>query len=301
MVFRTLLIAITVFGFLFSGCGKKPKQAQSQGQNVQIPTVATTPAADTASKKDSMDVFNEFYKDSKGAGAKSKKISKTFSVSTPATPESYTPEFSENGRYVVQIAASSSQAAADELTASIKGKGYPAYVTEVQNPTTTLQGTYYRVRIGAFARLADAKAFGENILRQANYDYWVDLKSNEGMGYGTQNNTGSYPSSGTSITPTYTPPSSEPAATPAPAYTPTEQNLNTTSPSPSPSTSPSPGAPGSTSGTGSNWSTGTSSLPSTETPSTQPAAASPAPSSGTTGGGAGTWGETGWKADSSSK
>ena len=234
MVFRTLLTAIAVFGLVFSGCGKKPKQAQDQ--NVQIPTVATTPAAaDTTVKKDSVDVFNEFYKDSKDQGAKSKKISKTFSVNTEnQTPESYTPEFSENGRYVVQIAASSSQAAADELTASIKGKGYPAYVTEVQNPTPVLQGTFYRVRIGGFTTMADAKSFGENILRPANYDYWVDLKSNEGISSGTYSapsSTTPYPSTEPTYTPAYTPSttSTEPAATPA--YTPAEQNWSTSSPS----------------------------------------------------------------------
>jgi hypothetical protein len=291
MTYRTLLTAIAVFGLVFSGCGKKPKQAQNQ--NVQIPTVATTPAADTAVKKDSVDVFNEFYKDSKEQGAKSKKISKTFSVNTEnQTPESYTPEFSESGRYVVQIAASSSQAAADELTASIKGKGYPAYVTEVQNPTPVLQGTYYRVRIGGFATMADAKSFGENILRPANYDYWVDLKSNEGMSsgnYTAPSSTTPYPSTEATYTPpAYTPSTSTEPAAATPAYTPTEQNWSSSTPAASPSTTTSTGTEATT---GSTWSTGSSTPPATEPPSTPPSSS----------GGTGTWGETGWKADSSSK
>lgn len=180
MIFRTLLMAMAVCGFLFSGCAKKPKQVQQQ--NVPIPTVPVTAAAPAApAKTDTGDVFKEFYKDSKG-----KKVNKTFSVNGSNTAESYTPAFSEDGRYVVQIAAASSSPAADELARAFKGKGYPAYVTEVQNPTPSLSGTYYRVRIGGFAMLADAKAFGENILRPANYDYWVDLKSNDAVGTGAR-------------------------------------------------------------------------------------------------------------------
>ena len=288
MILRTLLMAMAVCGFLFSGCVKKPKQVPQQ--NVQIPTVPVPAAAPaTPAKTDTGDVFNEFYKDSKG-----KTVDKTFSMKGSGTAESYTPEFSEDGRYVVQIAAGPSSGSADEMAGAFKGKGYPAYVAEVQNPTPELTGTYYRVRIGGFAMLADAKAFGENILRPANYDYWVDLKSNDAVGTGSSVSQTPY-SSGTS---SYTPSSSEPAT---PVYTPTttESNASTTpAATPSPgtttydwnapaATTPAPEPSATTPSTGSSWTTET---PSTTPPATPPA--TPAPSTDTS---TGSWGGTGWK------
>jgi hypothetical protein len=303
MTCRTILIALAVSGLVFAGCGKKPKQAQ-----VQTPA----PVAVTAPAKDTGDVFNEYYKDGRG---KDKKISKTFSMHAP---ESYSPQFSDNGTYVVQIAAASSRMNADELAVALKAKGYPAYVTEVQNPTPTLQGTYYRVRIGGFLAMSDARAFGENILRQANYDYWVDSKSNESIGYGTP----SIPSPstyGTSTTPAYTPTPTEtnygttsttatPAAAPA-TETSTSSWMNGSSTTTSSTTTTEP-APSSTSTTApaSSWSAGSSSTETTtpaaapaETSATTPAATpstttTPEPSTNT-----GTWGGTGWKDSTATK
>jgi hypothetical protein len=315
---RTLLITMAVCGLILSGCGKKPKQAQVQN----VPQIPEAPAVAAPAKTDTGDVFKEFSKKgSKEAEGKGNKKA--------IAPESYTPEFSENGRYVVQIAAASARTAADELAAAFKGKGYPAYVVEVQNPTPALQGTYYRVRIGGFTMLADAKAFGENILRLANYDYWVDLKSNEGMTYGSPvNQSTSTPYS----TPAPTPSSSyEPASTPVYTPTPTpststtpstETNWNAgsstpaatspgtagsslTTPAPAAGTTPEPAATTPATSTGSSWTTGSSSAPATatETPatttppaqsteSTQPAATTPPASSTDTS--KGSWGG-GWK------
>jgi hypothetical protein len=328
---RTLLIAMAVCGLVFSGCGKKPKQAQVQ--NVpQVPEPAAV-APSAPAKTDTGDVFKEFSKKgSKEAEGKGNKKA--------IAPESYTPEFSDNGRYVVQIAAASARTAADELAAAFKGKGYPAYVVEVQNPTPALQGTYYRVRIGGFAMLADAKAFGENILRQANYDYWVDLKSNEGMTYGNPLNQSTSAPYSTSTPSTFTPapapapastnePASTPVYTPTPASTPststppstsTETNWNasssapaatsspattsgssvTTPTTPAASTTPEPPATTPSTSTGSSWTSGSSSAPATEsqttpptqsTESTQPAATTPPASSTDT---SKSWGG-GWK------
>jgi cell division septation protein DedD len=89
------------------------------------------------------------------------------------------PAFKNNGAYVVQVATMVSRWLADELATELKEKGYPAYVSEVQNPREDLQGTYYRVRIGSFASVLEAKAFGDNVLIPASYTFWVDRKSND--------------------------------------------------------------------------------------------------------------------------
>jgi hypothetical protein len=275
MIFRTLLMAMAVCVLAFSGCVKKPKQIQ-QAQVPAMPAPAATPKVDTG------EVFNEYYKDSKG-----KKVGKTFSMNGKNTAESYTPEFSENGSYVVQIAAGPSSTGAEEMARSFKAKGYPAYVAEVQNPTPELSGTYYRVRIGGFSALADAKAFGENILRPANYDYWVDLKSNDAVGTGSGASTG-YSSGSSTYTPTpsYTPApaASEPVYTPStPAVTPdygATSSSSTTTPSSGTSTydwstpattTPAASEPpaATTPSTGSSWTTEPSTTPATTTPATE--------------------------------
>ncbi|MBN2187816.1 MAG: SPOR domain-containing protein [Chitinispirillaceae bacterium] len=276
MILRTLLVAIAVSGVAFYGCAKKPKQAQQA--NVQTTAIPEPAAAPSTPKVDTGEVFDEYYKDSKN-----KKVDRTFSMSAEAASESYTPSFTEGGRYVVQIAAGPSSSGAEELANAFRGKGYPAYVAEVQNPTPELSGTYYRVRIGGFDMLADAKAFGENILRPANYDYWVDLKANDAVGTGSGAGAAADYSSGSSTyTPSYTPAASEPAYTPSTPATTTDYST------------------GSSSGTTTSsydWSSTPSSEPSTTAPSTEPSwttetpAATP-PSADT---GTGSWGGSSWK------
>jgi hypothetical protein len=283
MLFRGLLMAMAVCGLVFSGCAKKPKQIQ-QAQATAMPEPAAAPKVDTG------EVFNEYYKDSKG-----NKVGKTFSMNAKNAAGSYTPEFSENGNYVVQIASGPSSSGAEEMANAFKGKGYPAYVAEVQNPTPELSGTYYRVRIGGFSMLADAKAFGENILRPANYDYWVDLKSNDAVGTGSGAGAAAGYSSGASSytpTPSYTPApaASEPVYTPsAPAATPdystTSSSTTTTTSSSGTSsydwgtpaaTTPTPAASepaATTPSTGSSW-TSTTETPAASTTETTPSTGS---------------------------
>jgi hypothetical protein len=278
MTFRTLLVAMAVCGLVFYGCAKKPKQIQQA-----VPALPEPAAAAAAPESDTGEVFNEYYKDSKN-----KKVGRTFSMNAEGSAESYTPSFSDNGRYVVQIGAGPSSSGAEELANAFRGKGYPAYVAEVQNPTPELSGTYYRIRIGGFDMLADAKAFGENILAPANYDYWVDLKSNDGVGTGSGAGAAADYSSGSSTysTPSYTPATTEPAYTPsAPAtttdYGATSSGTSTYDWSATPSTTtPSTESSTTTPSTGSSWTT--------ETPEATP----PATDTGT---GAGSWDGSSWK------
>jgi hypothetical protein len=212
---RTLLIGILGTLCILAGCAKKPKQPS--------PAVSVSSTTGQTARTDSGDIFNEFYNDS--AVDKAKTL-KTFSLhpSTPPAPGtaspanasgSYTPAFSDNGRYVVQVATMVSRWLADELATELKEKGYPSYVIEVQNPTQNLTGTYYRVRIGGFATRTDAQAFGENILVPARLSYWVDRKSNESSAPLESQLNQNFQSYGTS---TYTPPSSPSYAPPPSSY-----------------------------------------------------------------------------------
>ena len=99
------------------------------------------------------------------------------------SPSAEAAGFSERGSIVVQVSVFKIARQASNLVEKLAAQGYPAYVAEVENPTPEMSGTYHRVRIGRFQRIADAKAFGENTLRPAGYDYWVDNKKNDAVGF----------------------------------------------------------------------------------------------------------------------
>jgi hypothetical protein len=197
MTLRGLVIISGIFALVTVGCGKK--QSEPRPETVTPPSMA--------GQKDTTDVFEEFYSDTKEP---EKKVSPTFSMNEPA---SASPAFKNSGAYVVQVATMVSRWLADELATELKEKGYPAYVSEVQNPREDLQGTYYRVRIGTFASIAEARAFGENVLNPAKYNFWVDRKSNDNAPSGSRRTPVSY--SPTSAPATI--PVSAPVSTPAPA------------------------------------------------------------------------------------
>jgi hypothetical protein len=99
-----------------------------------------------------------------------------------AAPSAEAAGFSDRGSFVVQVNVFKSQRQAAALVEKLAAQGYPAYVAQVDDPTPDMPGTYHRVRIGRFRRIADAKAFGETALRPAGYDFWVDNKKNDQVG-----------------------------------------------------------------------------------------------------------------------
>ena len=250
---KTLLGLITVIALSLvlsislAGCAKK-KAAESKGTQTPQLSKETT---------DTSDVFMDFYsEDSAAKKAAANKGAKQETFSTASAPVSAA-EFSENGRYTVQVSCVRSQSFANSMVSKLKDKGYPAYVAEVQNPTPSLSGTFYRVRIGGYNAVSGAKSFGENTLIANGYEYWVDKKSNDNVGMeGYSLGSGS---AGSSAAGSYNTGGSTSSST--------ESSFSTT-----PSSGSSSFGSTSTSGT-----TGSSSFESSSTPSSSPA-------SGTTGG-----------------
>lgn len=111
---------------------------------------------------------------------------KTESVKPAPAPEpASTPSTSSvapvpDGAWVLQVGIHKTEEAAQAMAAKLKGKGFPAYVLNVATGGTGLSGSYYRVRVGAFATRDDALRYGENVLKPAGLkDFWADKKSNE--------------------------------------------------------------------------------------------------------------------------
>jgi hypothetical protein len=217
---KILCVGIMVVLALFLGCNKGKNSADKKFEIGK--TLSSSSTADTA------DIFKEFYSEDtakkspskKESGKTAKTIAKNETFSPASAASSSQAEFSENGRYVVQVSCVKSQRFAEKIVAGLKDKRYPAYVAEVQNPTPNLSGAYYRIRIGGFNGFSAAKAFGENTLTPNGYQYWVDKKSNDkvgmegyGLGTGPENGkaTSSYESAPASSSWSGSPASSSPS------------------------------------------------------------------------------------------
>jgi hypothetical protein len=166
------------------GCSKREK-TPAMKRSAEIPDISKT----APKNSDTTDIFKEFYSDdtaqknpAKKQNNKSVKAEPKNRTFSPATAGASAAEFSEKGRYVVQVSCVKSRAYAKKMAEGLKEKGYPAYVAEVENPTPSLSGDYYRVRIGGFLAYSAAKAFGENTLSQSGLQYWVDKKANDKVG-----------------------------------------------------------------------------------------------------------------------
>ena len=181
---KFLSVGILVILALFLGCSKGKNTAAKKTGGVPEISKTLSSTADTA------DIFKEFYSEDtakkspagKTTGKTRKTAGKNETFSPASAASASSADFSENGRYVVQVSCVKSQSFADKMAGGLKDKGYPAYVAEVQNPTPSLSGTFYRIRIGAFKVFSAAKAFGENTLSPNGFQYWVDKKSNDKVG-----------------------------------------------------------------------------------------------------------------------
>ena len=246
---KVLLIACISSGLIwFSACSKS--------ENEEISADEILNNSDSAKKADSI-----------LAAARAEKAKKAEKFAEPENLSSkkkgdanFAPAFSVGGRFVVQCNVFTSSKAAKRLAEKLTEKGYPAYVAEVENPKPELTGMYYRVRVGNFAGVSPARAFGENVLIAQGYEFWVDNKSNDNVGKGgmpsgggSMGGTSSYGSEPSSGSSSYTPPpaytpSPEPAPAPAPetstpAPAPAAPDYGSSAPAPAVTPEPAPAAP----------------------------------------------------------
>lgn len=174
-----LLITGVLATLIIGGCVQKKPQSRKN-------TTVTTKSLSKPVLKDTTDIFDEFYKDEAATKTPAEKSvgNETFST-MPSVKKSVSAQpgqFSEGGRYVLQVSTIKSKRLADRMATQLEGMGFPSYVCEVTDPTPDLPGTYYRVRVGGFTSIFSARSFGETTLRDAGYDFWVDNRSNDNIG-----------------------------------------------------------------------------------------------------------------------
>lgn len=192
-MFKYLLIACFAVSalFTFTACNKKkePPVVEKDLMPEEDLSLLDEPEFESVEEQD-INLEEEILDSNmdEGIAAKkpkveNKKSSMSFSSSSSSSSSSsYQPALSESGRYVIQVSVYKSMRLADKLKTKLEGMGYPAYVSEVENPAQNLGGSYYRVRVGRFATMNDARNFGENAISPLGHNFWVDLKSNDTRG-----------------------------------------------------------------------------------------------------------------------
>ncbi len=97
------------------------------------------------------------------------------------------------GAIVIQVSIQPSKSAANAILKKLEEKGIKGYLAQVENPGE-LEGTYYRVRVGYFKKLEDAKAYGKSALEPLEFAWWIDNKANDSVGTPESTNAASNPS-----------------------------------------------------------------------------------------------------------
>lgn len=76
------------------------------------------------------------------------------------TPKPAMPKVDAGGNYTVQIGSFQDQKQANSLAGALKAKGYPAFIKAMATPDNKY---WYRVRVGTFRNVEDAKAYGDSL------------------------------------------------------------------------------------------------------------------------------------------
>ena len=160
--------------------------------------------------------------------AKKAKAAKAEKVQLP--PGSVKPE--EDGQYVIQVSIQSSRKAAEAIVKKLADQDIEAYIAEVENPGE-LEGTFYRVRIGYFSTIQRAQAYGQDVLAQLNFGWWVDNSNNDEVGKPGSDDESAAPAPAAQ-------PAPQPAAAPAPAPAAKPAPQPAAAPAPAPAAKPAP-------------------------------------------------------------
>lgn len=70
------------------------------------------------------------------------------------------PKVDPSGNYTVQIGSFQDEKQANSLAGALKAKGYPAFIKPMATPNNKY---WYRVRVGTFRNVEDAKAYGDSL------------------------------------------------------------------------------------------------------------------------------------------
>ncbi len=183
---KALIISLIITGVLLgSGCKKDREQVEKLAQETQEAEAKTsqldssqmTPAKEqdsavaqpqeyVSSPEKTPDAIPEAEITPVTKEASSKSEPESAELQKPAT--AMPPRIVEG--YTVQIGSSTSRSYADKLTGQYAERGYQAYVSE-----TDVEGVpHFRIRIGGFETIAEARKMGEELAAKYGVSFWID-------------------------------------------------------------------------------------------------------------------------------
>jgi cell division septation protein DedD len=90
--------------------------------------------------------------------------------------------WSTEGKYVIQVQTFSQLANAEKVAEELVERGINAYVAKVKDPAE-FNGVKYRVRVGTFGTIPEAKSYAAKVLSPIGHKgWWVDFRRNDNVG-----------------------------------------------------------------------------------------------------------------------
>lgn len=149
---RIILIIIICAGVLIAGCSKKDEEI-AQIENRVTDSIV----------QDSINRAREAMVADSIATAEASSIESEVDTYTNT-------DYSQYDGFVTQIGSYSDPGFADMIARKFQSRDYPAFVTSID-----IEGVaYYRVRVGVYETIGEAKEIGELIKDRYSIEYWVD-------------------------------------------------------------------------------------------------------------------------------
>lgn len=163
-------LGIAIFAAFFAGC---------ESEDDAIPEIVPTKKVETVKEKEVTAQASDSMPELQPI--------QSLSANSSTTPETFTTgtnqivEPGTEGSVTIQVSIQPSKRGANATLKKLGEKGIRAYLAQVENPGE-LEGTYYRVRVGYFKKIEDAKSFGKNKLEPLGFAWWIDNKANDAVG-----------------------------------------------------------------------------------------------------------------------
>ena len=158
--FSISIFLILLAAFLITGCSKDEQVAELEKQ---------------IQESESEDLLQDTTTDAAETEQPTVPETKTYTKTPETAPReekapTYMPKHTGSGQYTIQIAAGSNPEWVKIMADKYIRRGYEAFITE-----TDVDGeTFYRLRIGSFDGLSEAKAVGMELKDKYSADFWVD-------------------------------------------------------------------------------------------------------------------------------
>ncbi|MEE9442892.1 MAG: SPOR domain-containing protein [candidate division Zixibacteria bacterium] len=153
---RYIIIVVLCSGLVLIGCNKNQEEVDALSQE--------------AAQDDAGAVMDSL--EGTGAGEEIDTLAEVTAAETSEAPEepSSAPDYSSLSGFVVQVGSYSTYEFAQMMADKYIGRDYPAFVV-----SANIDGiTYYRLRIGVYETMEEAKEVGELVADRYTADYWID-------------------------------------------------------------------------------------------------------------------------------